>query len=54
VTDEREKMLYADTKSYLPDDCLFKVDRMSMAHGLEVRVSFFGQGFGGVCLKDSF
>ena len=40
VTDEREKMLYADTVSYLPDDCLFKVDRMSMAHGLEVRVPF--------------
>ena len=38
--DEREKMLYVDTMSYLPDDCLFKVDRMSMAHGLEVRVPF--------------
>jgi asparagine synthase (glutamine-hydrolysing) len=33
-------MLYADTQSFLPDDCLFKVDRMSMAHGLEVRVPF--------------
>lgn len=40
VSDEREKMLYADAMSYLPDDCLFKVDRMSMAHGLEVRVPF--------------
>ena len=40
VRDEREAMLYADTLSYLPDDCLFKVDRMSMAHGLEVRVPF--------------
>jgi asparagine synthase (glutamine-hydrolysing) len=40
VADEREKMLYADTVSFLPDDCLFKVDRMSMAHGLEVRVPF--------------
>ncbi|MBW2076845.1 MAG: asparagine synthase (glutamine-hydrolyzing) [Deltaproteobacteria bacterium] len=40
VTDIREKMLYADAVSYLPDDCLFKVDRMSMAHGLEVRVPF--------------
>jgi asparagine synthase (glutamine-hydrolysing) len=38
LQDEREKMLYADTRSFLPDDCLFKVDRMSMAHGLEVRV----------------
>jgi asparagine synthase (glutamine-hydrolysing) len=40
VKDEREKMLYVDTMSFLPDDCLFKVDRMSMAHGLEVRVPF--------------
>jgi asparagine synthase (glutamine-hydrolysing) len=38
VEDEREKMLYVDTVSFLPDDCLFKIDRMSMAHGLEVRV----------------
>jgi asparagine synthase (glutamine-hydrolysing) len=40
VSDQREKMLYVDAMSYLPDDCLFKVDRMSMAHGLEVRVPF--------------
>lgn len=40
VWDAREKMLYVDTMSFLPDDCLFKVDRMSMAHGLEVRVPF--------------
>jgi asparagine synthase (glutamine-hydrolysing) len=40
VNDRREKMLYVDTLSFLPDDCLFKVDRMSMAHGLEVRVPF--------------
>jgi len=40
VSDIREKMLYVDTVSFLPDDCLFKVDRMSMAHGLEVRVPF--------------
>ncbi len=40
VSDIREKMLYVDTMSFLPYDCLFKVDRMSMAHGLEVRVPF--------------
>jgi len=40
VSDPREKMLYVDTMMFLPDDCLFKVDRMSMAHGLEVRVPF--------------
>jgi asparagine synthase (glutamine-hydrolysing) len=30
-------MLYVDTKLYLPNDMLVKVDRMTMAHGLEAR-----------------
>jgi asparagine synthase (glutamine-hydrolysing) len=33
-------MLYTDIKSYLPGDILVKVDRMSMAHSLEVRAPF--------------
>jgi asparagine synthase (glutamine-hydrolysing) len=33
-------LLHADTTFYLPNDMLVKVDRMSMAHGLEVRVPF--------------
>jgi asparagine synthase (glutamine-hydrolysing) len=40
LLDDGERMLYVDTMSFLPEDCLFKVDRMSMAHGLEVRVPF--------------
>lgn len=35
-----ESYLYADLRFYLPNDMLVKVDRMSMAHGLEVRVPF--------------
>lgn len=38
VQDKRDRFLYADLCAYLPEDVLFKVDRMSMAHGLEVRV----------------
>jgi len=32
------RLLYLDSVVYLPDDLLAKVDRMSMAHSLEVRV----------------
>ena len=33
-----DRFVYTDLCSYLPEDILFKVDRMSMANGLEVRV----------------
>jgi asparagine synthase (glutamine-hydrolysing) len=36
--DARDVALYVDARSYLPDNCLAKVDRMSMACSLEARV----------------
>ncbi len=35
-----DKSLYVDIKTWLPDDILVKVDRMSMANSLEVRSPF--------------
>lgn len=35
-----DNLLYVDTRFYLPNDMLVKVDRMTMAHGLEARVPF--------------
>lgn len=40
ATDLLTKALYADSTYYLPNDMLIKVDRMSMANSLEVRVPF--------------
>jgi asparagine synthase (glutamine-hydrolysing) len=38
--DALSKMLYADIKTWLPNDLLIKADRMTMAHSIELRVPF--------------
>jgi asparagine synthase (glutamine-hydrolysing) len=38
--DPLNRMLYVDTRFYLPNDMLVKIDRMTMAHGLEARGPF--------------
>jgi asparagine synthase (glutamine-hydrolysing) len=37
ASDLLDRLLAVDTRSYLPDDLLVKVDRATMAHGLEAR-----------------
>jgi asparagine synthase (glutamine-hydrolysing) len=38
--DNLSRMLYVDTKSWLPNDLLIKADRMTMANSIELRVPF--------------
>lgn len=39
-TDRVNRMLYVDTKTWLPDDLLLKADKMTMANSVELRVPF--------------
>jgi asparagine synthase (glutamine-hydrolysing) len=38
--DVLDRMLYVDTKTWLPDDLLIKADKMTMANSVELRVPF--------------
>jgi asparagine synthase (glutamine-hydrolysing) len=40
VFDSLDRMLFVDTKTWLPDDLLLKADKMTMANSLELRVPF--------------
>lgn len=46
-----EQQLHADLRFHLPNDMLVKVDRMSMAHALEVRVPLLDQQVVRACLN---
>ncbi len=47
-----ERFMLTDMETYLANDILAKVDRASMAHGLEVRSPFLDQNMVAICLAN--
>ncbi len=45
------RLLWVDTRLYLPNDMLVKLDRMTMAHGLEARVPFLDHNIVELCFR---
>ena len=51
ISDPLKKMSHADLSIYLPSDGLVKMDRVGMAHGVEVRVPYLNKSFVEHCLS---
>lgn len=46
-----DRIMYVDTRLWLPDDLLTKVDRATMAYSLEARVPYLDHGFIDACAR---
>ncbi len=49
LEDVVNRMLYIDTKTWLPDDLLLKADKMTMANSVELRVPFLDHKAARIC-----